>query len=73
MPSEVTLTALQPRSTPLAGRPRAPIEVVPEGPVSDPQAWEKERGFSRERAKFPALSGERTRTRGELYDECLSR
>lgn len=69
MPSEVTLTPLQLRFTPLDGRPRAPIEVVPEGPVSHSQAWEKERAFIAERAKVQywvksALGPERNSTRG---------
>lgn len=44
-----------------------------DGPVPDPQAWEEERAFIRERAKIPALGAERTWTREELYDERLSR
>lgn len=42
------------------------------GCVSDPQAWEEELAFIRERAKIPALGAERTWTREELYDERLS-
>lgn len=44
-----------------------------EGPVPDPQAWEEELAFIRERAKITALGAERTWTREELYDERLSR
>jgi len=44
-----------------------------ERPVPDPQAWEEELAFIRERAKIPALDGERTWSREELYDERLSR
>jgi len=40
-----------------------------ERPVPDPQAWEEELAFIHERAKIPALAGERTWTREELYDE----
>lgn len=39
-----------------------------EGPVLDPQAWDEERAFIGERARIPALSGERTWTREELYN-----
>jgi len=44
-----------------------------EGPVPDPQAWEEERAFIRQRANIPALGGERAWTRDELRDERLSR
>lgn len=42
------------------------------GPLSNPQAWEEERAFIRERAKIPALGGERVWSREELYHEHLS-
>ena len=49
------------------------IFVQGRGCVSDPQAWEEELAFIRERAKITALGAERTWTREELYDERLSR
>lgn len=48
------------------------VLVQGRGCVSDPQAWEEELAFIRERAKIPALGGERAWTREELYDEHLS-
>lgn len=59
-----------------AGLIRQGLDMVlarAEGPVPDPQTWEEEQAFIRERAKIPALGAERTWTREELYDERLSR
>ncbi len=41
--------------------------------VLDPQAWEEELAFLRERAKLPTTGDQRTWTRDELYDDRLSR
>lgn len=41
--------------------------------ILDPQAWEEELAFMRERDKLPTTGGKRTWTRDELYADRLSR
>lgn len=55
---------------------RRGIDLIGRAPVVQPMdraTWEDEMAFIRERARIPALGGEREWTREELYEQRLQR